>query len=338
MKYVEGDILTNDGFTCGYVGFEEKGIVGEVGTGSPPVKPIAKGVIVPGLVNAHTHLGDSFVRIKNIKLPHSVKDLVAPPDGLKHRLLQEATEQEILEGMNRSVQEMMVSGTSCFCDFREGGLKGVSQLKHVLKNMLIRSVVLSRPVEMRYVKDELDVLLGNSDGVGVSSVSDWEYAELEKIACRVKRKKKLFALHVSEVVREDIDLVLDLHPDVLVHMIAASESDLLRVKEEEIPVVLCPRSYAFFNLRSNLELLKKSGVMLLLGTDNAMVNSPDVLEEVRFLHQRTKIFSVQELLAMVTYTPRKALNLDDCIQGLNLRGNFVVLDRESLKQVGLSEE
>jgi cytosine/adenosine deaminase-related metal-dependent hydrolase len=120
-------------------------------------------------------------------------------------------------------------------------------------------------------------------------------------------------------------------------MVAASESDLLRVKEDSIPVVLCPRSYAFFNLKINLELLKKSGVMLLLGTDNAMVNSPDVLEEVRFLLQRTKVFSVPELLAMVTYTPRKALNLDDCIQGLNLRGNFVVLDRKSLKQVGLSE-
>jgi cytosine/adenosine deaminase-related metal-dependent hydrolase len=102
-------------------------------------------------------------------------------------------------------------------------------------------------------------------------------------------------------------------------------------------MMLCPRSYAFFNLKAHWELFKKSGVMLLLGTDNAMSNLPDVLEEVRFLHQTTKVFSVDELLAMVTYTPRKALNLDDCIQGLNLRGNFVVLERKSLKQVSLSE-
>ena len=66
-----------------------------------------------------------------------------------------------------------------------------------------------------------------------------------------------------------------------------------------------------------------------------MINTPDVVEEVRLLH-KTGLFSVEELLTMITYTPRKALNLDDCIQGLNLLKHFVVLETESLKPVYVS--
>ena len=77
--------------------------------------------------------------------------------------------------------------------------------------------------------------------------------------------------------------------------------------------------------------MKKSGVDLMLGTDNAMINPPNILEELHFLKKTTRVFSTEELLNMITYTPRKALNLDDCIQGLNGSSNVVVLDKKTLK-------
>jgi cytosine/adenosine deaminase-related metal-dependent hydrolase len=330
MKYVQGEILTMDGFFPGYVSCERKNGGFEIGKGSPPKKPEVKGIIVPTFINAHTHIGDSFIRQKHLKLPRNVKELVAPPDGLKYRLLKEATEEEIRSGIRTSLQEMASAGTSWFCDFREGGLIGIFELKQALKNSSVGSVILSRPSKMRYDKEELDQLLQNSDGVGLSSISDWEPAEIEKIASHVRIKKKVFALHASEVVREDIDHVLDLKPSLLVHMIAATSADLERAHDAQIPIVVCPRSYWFFQLKTNLELMKKIGVTLLLGTDNGMINTPDVGEEVRFLY-KTGLFSLEELLANVTYTPRKALNLEDCIQGLDLLKDFVVLERESLK-------
>ena len=337
MQYVKGDILTQDGFKKGYLGFEKNRII-DLRIGSPPEKPLAEGLIVPTFVNAHTHVGDSFLRKKNIKLPRNVEELVAPPNGLKHRLLEKASEKEIIDGMKISIDEMMGAGTSYFCDFREDGINGVYQLRNALKNKKIGSIILSRPQQMSYDKNEVELLLKNSLGIGLSSISDWEYSEIEKIAKHAKREKKIFALHTSEAVREDIDLILDLKPDFLVHMVSATESDLTHVKDENIPVVICPRSNAFFNLKMNLKLMKKARVDLMLGTDNAMLNTPNVLEELRYLKNSTTVFSTQELLNMITYTPRKALNLDDCIHGPNSSCNFVVLDRESLKSVYVSNK
>ena len=41
--------------------------------------------ICPALFNAHTHLGDTVAM--DIPLPGRLSDIVAPPDGLKHRIL-----------------------------------------------------------------------------------------------------------------------------------------------------------------------------------------------------------------------------------------------------------
>jgi cytosine/adenosine deaminase-related metal-dependent hydrolase len=330
MNYLSGEILTKDGIINGHLSLNENEQVVEMGNGTPPKKPIAHGLIIPTCINAHTHLGDSFIRFQHLQLPRNVKDLVAPPAGLKHRLLKQASEQEILEGIRTSLLEMSAAGTSCFCDFREGGFLGIYQIRKALKHCRIGSIILSRPAQMTYDKSELDRLLEDSDGIGLSSISDWEHSEIEKLAAHVKKKKKMFALHASEVEREDIDSVLDLKPDLLIHMIAATPSDLERVHDATLPIVLCPRAYQFFRLKHNLELMKKTGVTFLLGTDNAMINTPDVLEEVKVL-QKTGFFTLEELLTTVTYTPRKALNLADCIQGRDLSEKYIVLERDSLK-------
>jgi cytosine/adenosine deaminase-related metal-dependent hydrolase len=336
MNYLQGEILTNNGFITGYLCFQHGGTITEIRKGTSPEKPIAKGFILPTCINAHTHIGDAFIQSQHLNLPRSVKDLVAPPTGLKHRLLKQATEQEIMEGIRISLVEMIKTGTSYFCDFREGGLIGIYQLKKVINNFNIKSTILSRPSKMAYNKEELDRLLQNSDGIGLSSISDWEPSEIEKIAKHTRIKKKLFALHASEVIRENIDRILDLKPNLLVHMIAATKTDLERVNDANIPIVICPRSYLFFNLKHNLAMMKKMGVLLLLGTDNAMINTPDILKEVRLL-RTYGLFSLEELFTMITYTPRKVLNLDDCIQGGNLSEKFIVLEKNSLKLLYVSK-
>ena len=151
-------------------------------------------------------------------------------------------------------------------------------MKTALRLLNINSLILSRPDSLKYDKNEVDVLLKNSDGIAISSISDWEYSELQKIAQDTREKNKIFALHASERIRENIDNILDLKPNFLVHMIKAPESDLLRVKENKIPIVVCPRANSFYGLKPNFSLLKKVGVDLSLGTDNAMLNSPVILD------------------------------------------------------------
>ena len=335
MEYVSGEIFTVNGFERGYLGVENHKIM-DRGKGNPPKKPIHKGLIVPTLVNAHTHIGDSFIRKRNLKLPRNVEDLVAPPDGLKHRLLKETSDQEIIGGMRKSIDEMTKTGISYFCDFRENGLQGINHLKKALEKTNISPVILSRPNQLTYNKDEIDLLLKNSQGIGLSSITDWEYSEIEKIAKHTKKRKKTFAIHASERIRENIELILDLKPNFLVHMVRATESDLIRAKDVDIPIAVCPRSNAFFGLKPNIKMMKKIGIDIMVGTDNAMLNVPSVLDEIRYIQSLYTEFTKWELLQMITYIPRKALNLDADIPDLNSPAEFVVLDKKYLKTLYIS--
>ncbi|MDH7506789.1 MAG: amidohydrolase family protein [Candidatus Thermoplasmatota archaeon] len=335
MNYVSGEILTEKGLIKGYLGFDKNKII-EIGKKKPPKKPVCKGLIVPSFVNAHTHIGDSFIKKRKIKLPKNIEELVKPPDGLKHRLLKEATEKEIIDGMKESIAIMINSGVTEFCDFREGGLSGVLQLKKALKNKKLSAIILSRPLELKYEFDKIETLLKNSDGIGVSSISDWDYLELEKISKHVKKRKKIFAIHASENVRENIDDILDLKPDFLVHMINATESDLIRVKDNNIPIVLCLRSNAFYGLNPNIKLMKKIGNTIIFGTDNSMLNSPNILDEIKFAKKVYREFSIVELLYAITFKARKALNLDCDILGANSKAEFVVINKKTLKPLYVS--
>jgi len=335
MDFVSGEILTKDGFTNGYLGFNKKKII-ETGRGPSPKKPICKGLIIPTFVNAHTHIGDSFVRDKNITLPKNIEKLVAPPNGLKHRLLHEASNEDIIEGMEKSIDIMIKSGTSFFCDFRENGILGISQLKSALKLWKIKSLILSRPDSLEYNKDEIDIILRNSDGIGISSISDWDFSELKKVAKQTKQKNKIFSLHASERIRENIDDILDLKPNFVVHMLKAKEADLIKIKDENIPLIICPRSNSFFGMQPNYKLLKKNHIKIIIGTDNVMVNTPIMFEEIKYIRSVTKEFTIFDLLYMTTFEARKVLNLDCDILGSNSQADFVVLDKKTLKPLYIS--
>lgn len=335
MDYISGEILTSDGFNSGYIGFEKNSIF-EVGRGKPPKKPIYKGFVVPTFVNAHTHIGDSFIKKKQIRLPRNIKKLVGPPNGLKHKLLNKVSDFEIIKGMNDSINQMLISGTTIFCDFRENGIKGINQLNRATRKTNISPIVMSRPKNLEYSSDEIETLLKESDGIGISSLLDWEYSILEKIAKRTRNKGKKFAIHVSERTRENIDLILDLKPDFIIHMVKATHSDLQQVKEANIPVVVCPRSNAFFGLKSNIDLIKNTGIEIMIGTDNAMLNNPNILDEIKYIKTISKKLSTRDILKIITIEARKALNLDCNILCPNSPSNFVVLDGKNLETLYIS--
>jgi len=330
MEYVEGTILTTESFEKGYIGVDH-GLICERGKGRPPKPSFVHGIITPSLVNAHTHIGDSFIAQRSLDLPKTLEELVAPPRGLKHRMLEEASDEEILTGMREAIQIMEKTGTSLFFDFRENGPEGVTLLIQALTDTSVSACIFARPRDLSYVKDEMNLLLRHAQGIGISSLSDWEYEELAKVARHTHREKKLFALHASERIREDIDLILDLHPDLLIHLTKATDGDLERVQDHCIPVVVCPRSNLYFGLKPNVNTLKNHGIEMLLGTDNGMLHPPRVLEEIHQIKRLTSAFSDEELLRMVTYSPRKALNLKHGIHGLNSMENFVVLDEKTLQ-------
>lgn len=331
MRIVQGNILTENGFTKGYIGIQDNEIV-EMAYGNAPKDTSYEGIITPSFVNMHTHIGDAFIRNRNIKLPKDLMKLVAPPDGIKHQLLQQASDEEQIQGMKQALQTMKTNGINTFVDFRENGKKGIQLITKALGDISLNSLILSRPSNMYFDTKELDTILQISQGIGLSSIEDWDYQEISNIASYTKKKGKLFSIHVSERIREDISKVVELQPDFIIHMTQGTKKDFQTIKNHQIPIVVCPRSNNFFGLKPPLSSMKEVGNTLLIGTDNAMLNQPNLVDEINQIRRDfPTLFTLEELLHMITYNPRKVLNSKDVIPRLNSPASYLVLDKSTLK-------
>jgi cytosine/adenosine deaminase-related metal-dependent hydrolase len=273
-------------------------------------------IVLPAFVNAHTHIGDSIAKDAGAGLP--LEELVAPPDGLKHRLLRDASRQELVAAMNRSLRYMRRGGTGAFVEFREGGVEGVEAIREALESVDIEPVVLGR---------ESITAMETADGFGASGAKDGDFGR-ERTATR--EADKLFGIHAGEADAADINPALDLNPDFLVHMVHAEELHLERVEERGTPVVVCPRS----NLVTGVgfppigELLERTTVAL--GTDNVMLNSPSMFREMEFAAKLSDDrVTAPDVLRMATVAGADLADLNcGCIEeGRDAR--LLVLDGDS---------
>ncbi len=230
-------------------------------------------VFVPTFFNAHAHLGDSVAKDPPFK---SLEELVAP-GGFKFKVLSESSEEELVEGIRNSLRIAFESGTTTLLDFREGGIAGLSILKKADEMGLC--LPLTRPSSL----EEAEKLVEISLGFGMSSARDHDYAFLEELREIAKKHSKIFAIHAGEKDNEDVESALTLEPDLLIHMNFADVGLLKKAMDEGIPIVSCIRSNAFFGLLNlkNYEILAEYDGWL-LGTDNAMVAKPSMLEEMHF--------------------------------------------------------
>ena len=291
---------------------------------------------LPPLGNAHTHIGDAFIQEE---IFGDIMDVVAPPDGLKHRRLAEAGQEEIMDGMLRALENMYGSGVRTFMDFREQGVEGVRLLRKALASFNditvmsglppISARILGRPAE----GDDMDELLGISNGLGISSISDHDTDYLRELRDEAERHGKLFGLHVSERVREDIDTVLELRPDIAVHMNEATDEDMERIAEAGIPVVVCPSSNMFFGKVPPVKRLLSAGVTVTLGTDNLMLNPPSIIREMGVLNLAARLgrtpLSCKEVVKIGVANTRRFLGMEewmpregDAWDGVLLHGKY----------------
>lgn len=271
-------------------------------------------LILPAFVNAHTHLGDSIAKEAGTGL--TLDELVAPPDGLKHRLLRAASDEELIAAMRRSLRFMQKSGTGTFIEFREGGVSGVRALSRAVEGLDIASVVFGR---------ETIEAMEASDGFGASGARDSEFGR-EREATR--NAGKPFAIHAGERDAADIDPAFELAPDMLVHMVHAESDHLSRLEATETPVVVCPRS----NLVTGVgtppirELLDHTSVAL--GTDNVMLNSPSMFREMEFTCKVADV-SARETLQMATIAGADAVGLNCGLIEEGRDARLLVLDGDS---------
>ena len=260
MKYA-CEFVTADGVKRGILDglvFEEREVEAEY-------------IACPAFFNAHTHLGDSIAKDP----PFAGIELVMPA-GYKFRMLEEYKD-ECVDAMAESIKLAFNSGCTAIADFREGGVDGVEMLKKADKVGIC--FILARPSSLREAEDLVKI----ADGISVSSVRDVGQTFAEELREITKKKGKMFAIHAGEVDSEDVDDALALQPDLLIHMNMATPKQLKAAMDEEIPIVSCFRSNAFFNVMNveNYRMLAEYEKWF-IGTDNVMIASPSILEELSF--------------------------------------------------------
>jgi cytosine/adenosine deaminase-related metal-dependent hydrolase len=287
---VEGAILDIDGPRPAYVRLRHGRVVetGQRGTdGGRGRERKLHGVVVPSPVNAHTHLGDAV----SVREPPAgpVARLVRPPGGYKFRLLADTPETEKRRAIRTALWRMVREGIVATVDFREEGKPGVRLLRSAARDVPLRTVVLGRPVARPVDREELEEVLALSDGIGLSSARDESTDDRRTVARACRRRRKRYALHASEAVREDPESYLRPRPDLVVHLAKATKEDLVTVRDAKVPVVVCPRSNALFGRQPDLAAMEQLGLTVLLGTDNAMFHAPSLWRELEFAYVATRL-------------------------------------------------
>ncbi len=279
-------------------------------------------IILPAFVNAHTHIGDSIAKEAGGGL--SLEELVAPPDGLKHRLLRAASREDLVAAMSRSLQFMHRGGTAACLDFREGDVAGVELLAEAAAGVDIDALAFARgSIEAMH----------EGDGFGASGANDDSF-DRERAATREAGKP--FGIHAGEVDASDIDPALDLDPAFLVHVVHPESAHLDRIADSEIPIVVCPRS----NLVTGVGLPPIEALAdrttLALGTDNVMLNSPSMFREMEFAAKCSDL-PAAEILRMATVNGAELADLDYGLIEPGREARLLVLDGESDNLTGAQD-
>lgn len=286
-------------------------------------------IIAPCFVNAHTHIGDSVLKDPPY-LP--LEELVKPPHGLKHRILQTTSRDELIASMEACLKDMIKTGTCAFADFREGGVAGVNALREALGDgQRIKAQIFGRP------SNGDTGYLDFCDGTGLSSTRDLEMDFIKDIAGRTKEKGRKFAIHAGERDSSDISSAIELQPDFLIHLTHAGKKDIISVSEAGIPVVVCLRSN--YMTRSGIPQIKKmldEGILVAAGTDNVMLNSANMFVEMEFL-AKTNLYDDRQVFKLCTLNGAKLLGIDSESGSIEKgkKARLMILTKKSYNMKGI---
>lgn len=303
-------------------------------------------IVCPAFINAHIHIGDSIV--KDVGDGLSIKQLVEPPNGLKHQKLNEASDSQIVESMHETAKEMLYSGISTFIDFREGGIKGIELLKKAIYDLPINACILGRsdkyydstttPNEARLITREL---LQHCDGIGLSGVEDVDSEIMLQIAEVCNQEGKLAIIHVAEYYdlqeqsvqmtnQTEVERALRAGFTNLVHVTYPIMQDLTLLSSTSPCIIACPRSNGMLSVGvPPVSAYVEEQIDVALGTDNVMFNKPDMFREMEYTLKavrgsyKNKI-TAHDVLKMATINGFKILGKDISIQEGNISDILVI--------------
>ncbi|MFZ0512746.1 MAG: amidohydrolase family protein [Candidatus Nitrosopolaris sp.] len=309
-------------------------------------------LIIPGFINAHTHVGDSLG--KDVAADSGLDARVHPIYGAKQKILQSKPDH-LKTFIRSSALSMMKKGITTFADFREGGPEGVKLLKDAISGLPIKCVVFGR-VEYYVDRRSSDTNSGScrenlptsalqmasdvleiSDGLGISGANENSDESLQQYRNLIRarntsatndKKKLLTAIHAAESENtvefsksltgktEVARIMRYLKPDIIIHMTHATENDISIVSRNRTGIVVCPRANGIVGAGiPRVAKMLELGCIIGIGSDNVMLNSPDILRELDYIWKASRaveriFLSARDILKMATVNSAEILRLN----------------------------
>lgn len=271
-------------------------------------------VIIPGLYNSHTHVGDCVAPDGTTGM--TLEDGFFRPAGYKYRTLAAQAEAPHLQAITDHLHYMARTGTVGHIDFREQGVQGSQLLRRASVASGVHSIILGQFNELPFTQQQLDkneealpaaaikelmAVLDVADGFSESTMNDLTDAAWAQIASYSQDRHKLRAIHVLEndgyrstsqamSGRGDLARALDLlKPHLLIHATVANADEIALMSDQRCNVAINPRANANLGLPlPPIAALMQSNVNLLLGTDNGLLNSPNMFAELDYTYKLAK--------------------------------------------------
>jgi cytosine/adenosine deaminase-related metal-dependent hydrolase len=305
-----------------------------------------RGVLLPGLVNTHTHL-------ELTGLAGQISD-AAFFDWIQHiRRAKSATSQDaFLDAARTGVQDMWAHGITTVADTGDTGVAATALRELGGRGLVYQEVFGPHPDQLEEsfrglvaAVTQLDPVAGGNVRIGVSPHAPYTVSEalFRRVAAFARSEGLPLAVHLAESREETafvtagegpfadlwlrrgiplprlgsspVDYLDDcgvLGPDTLViHAVQTDDLDRRRLRDAGSAVALCPRS----NHRHGhgvppVAACLSAGIRAGLGTDSlASVESPDLLAEGRAVRQLADMDPVS-IVRMLTLGGAAAIGLD----------------------------
>ncbi|MCF8045079.1 MAG: amidohydrolase [Desulfarculaceae bacterium] len=353
----------------GYIRIKD-GVIEKVGQGTPAessanaevVIDASSKIVMPGLVNCHTHLPMSMFRGLADDLPLDVwlNEHIFPAEA------EHVNPESVKRFSEHSVNEMLLSGTTCCCDgyFLEQSVAEAvieSGIRAVLGHGVIDFPAPGVPDPAENVDAAVKFagdLAGRFSRVHPSIFCHSPYTCSEKTLVKAKQAADepgiLFQIHAAETERENewvggntdrsvvayLDRigVLD-EKTLLVHSVWVDDADLKIIRDRGCPVAHCAQSN--MKLASGIApvpAMLAAGITIGMGTDGcASNNNHDLFEEMDTaakLHKCANsdpcVTSAETVVKMATIEGAKALGIADITGSLEegKRADIILVDTE----------
>jgi aminodeoxyfutalosine deaminase len=309
-------------------------------------------IILPGLVNAHTHLELTRMR----RPAHGCASFTSWL-ALLVKERENWTREDYLESTRMGARLSLASGTTLLGDISASGVSWEALKTAPLRKVIFEEAVSLQPAKAGAIAAALEQRLEHvvPDAfltAGASPHAPYSVsAELFIALARLAQRRGLhLATHVAET-KQELEFLRDGHgeirkfltglgsfpeswlpprctpvlyleglgvldrPALLIHCNYLDQDSMARILSRSCSVVYCPRSHAYFGHEPHpVRQLLDMGINVALGTDSMASNdSLSVLEEMRYLYQNRKDLKCDEIIRMATLNGAVALDFGGVI-------------------------